>query len=538
AIVVAVPPTATTSSKLPGWAVVLLVLYFFVLEVYAAVSFVQAARYSGGVTRRRMQAVAVGSLCIGIVILLSIPETLAPETSGFWSAIGLGFSLAAGAAFFAGFATPAFLRRAWQEPELRAFLGRAASLPRLPNTTAIVRELERGAAAATGAPNASIGLWSPDEGVLRFSVLGSSPRLSVANGSEAEELAAGAHELVGRPGDQGIAGRSFLTQRPIFVGNAMREDPVNAARYQASGASALLAAPITAGDKHLGVLAVYAPRAPIFAEDDLVLVQLLADQAAVILESRALIDEAARVQAREEATRLKDDFLSAAAHVLKTPLTTLVAQTQLLERRALRSPSDPPDLAGIRRLVTEAKRLNRLVLELLDVSRASQTGFVGERAPIDLVPLAREVCARYGDGHHHLEVDAPPAVVGELDGDRIRQLFENLVENAVKYSPDGGSVRVALAIDDGEIHLTVTDWGIGISPGDLPLIFDRFQRGKNVDDRRFAGMGLGLYICRQIVEQHGGHLSVSSEGVGRGSTFHVMLPVVTNPAASGAVLSA
>src|SRR5204863_5091158 len=92
------------------------------------------------------------------------------------------------------------------------------------------------------------------------------------------------------------------------------------------GIKAILAAPITAGAERLGVLLVYAPRAPMFAEEDLALVQLLADQAAVILESRALIDQAARVRAQEEVTRMKDDFLSAAAHDLKTPLTTMIAQ--------------------------------------------------------------------------------------------------------------------------------------------------------------------------------------------------------------------
>src|SRR5207248_3527151 len=103
----------------------------------------------------------------------------------------------------------------------------------------------------------------------------------------------------------------------------------------------------------LGVLTVYAARAPIFADEDLELVQLLADQAAVILESRALIDQAARVRAREEVARMKEDFLSAAAHDLKTPLTTLVAQAQMLERRAQRNPNAPADVVGIQKVVRE-----------------------------------------------------------------------------------------------------------------------------------------------------------------------------------------
>jgi signal transduction histidine kinase len=287
---------------------------------------------------------------------------------------------------------------------------------------------------------------------------------------------------------------------------------------------AVLAAPITAGDKRLGALVVYSPRAPVFAEDDLALVQLLADQAAVVLESRALIDEAARVRAREEVTRLKEDFLSAAAHDLKTPLTTLVAQAQLLERRAVRMPAAPADVEGIRRLVREAQRLKTLVLELLDAARAEQGRLVGQREEVDLVALAQEICVRHTSPRHPCSVDAPRAVDGVYDPVRIVQLIENLVENAVKYTPEGGPVQVKIWREGGYNNLTVTDSGIGIPTEDLPHIFERFHRGTNVDDRRFAGMGLGLFICRGIAEQHGGRIW-ATRAPGGGSTFHVALPV-------------
>src|SRR5207244_12703351 len=124
---------------------------------------------------------------------------------------------------------------------------------------------------------------------------------------------------------------------------------------------------------------VVAPRAPVFANSDLELVQLLADQAAVILDSRALIDEAAHVAAREEAARLKEDFLSSAAHDLKTPLTGIVTQAQVLRRRVERDPTAPADRVGLDRLLDQSQRLKNLVLELLDVSRLEQGSLVGER---------------------------------------------------------------------------------------------------------------------------------------------------------------
>jgi signal transduction histidine kinase len=283
-------------------------------------------------------------------------------------------------------------------------------------------------------------------------------------------------------------------------------------------------APITAGDKRLGLLAVYAPRAPIFADEDMALVKLLADQSAVILESRALIDEAARVRAREEVTRLKEDFLSAAAHDLKTPLTTLVAQTQLLERQVMRKPDTPVDVASIKRLVKEAQRLRTLVLELLDAARTEQGRLVTSTENLDLADVAQEVCERYNSERHPCTLEADGPVEGIYDRVRIVQLLENLAENAVKYSPSGGQVRMKIWRDGDWNHLTVTDQGIGIPPKDLAQVFQRFHRGANVDDRAFAGMGLGLYICRGIAEQHGGRIWATSTPRD-GTTFHVELPV-------------
>jgi signal transduction histidine kinase len=320
-----------------------------------------------------------------------------------------------------------------------------------------------------------------------------------------------------------IGGQAFTAQRAIFSANAPRDDPDHADLYHAYNATAVLSAPITAGQQRLGVLSVFAPRAPLFAEEDLRLLQLLADQGAVILESRALIDEAARVRAREEATRLKDDFLSAAAHDLKTPLTSIIGTAQLLERRALRHPERPVDPRALTRIVTEALRLRALVIELLDAARTEQGRLLGRREPVDLAALAEEIGARHRSAQHEVVIEACEVVAGTYDRARIAQLLENLIENAIKYSPAGGTVSIAIRGTDDQIEMTVSDQGIGIPAADLPHLFERFHRGTNVDDRRFAGMGLGLYICRGIVEEHGGQLNVSSV-FGQGSTFRVVLP--------------
>jgi signal transduction histidine kinase len=511
-------------TMLPLIFTLLLVAYFVLLSGYVVYAVVRAARHSSGVTRRRMRAVAFGTACLGIDILLAGVQSAFPHAPAWiWSGISAALGLGCGVSYFVGFTPPEWLRRAWQEPDLRGFLSRAAALPRLPDTAAIVREMERGAAGSLGTSHAVIGLWNPSAGDLEFLTTGQTdlPLIDTA------------------------ARRAFETRTSVFCADARREYPDDAAVYHAYGVNSIVSVPIVAGSEVLGVLSVYGARAPIFAEDDLKLAQLLADQAAVILESRALIDEAARVRAREEATRLKDDFLSAAAHDLKTPLTALIVQAQLLERRVRRDPTAPADATGIARILQDAQRLRYLVTELLDVSRVEQGKLLDKREELDLVTLVRGACERLTSPLHTCRLEAREPVMGSYDGVRIVQLVDNLLENAVKYSPAGGPIDVRVWRDGEVAHLTVTDTGIGIPREDLDELFDRFQRGTNVDDRRFAGMGLGLFICRGIAEQHGGRIWATSPGPGKGSTFHVELPArvpapveqVTEPTTGSVVLA-
>jgi signal transduction histidine kinase len=371
-------------------------------------------------------------------------------------------------------------------------------------------------------------LWDEDRQVLRHfpnAADAAGPALPTADSSRAGSIVLRDGSWDAPLSSRTVSAQAYTSQQAIISLDITRDDPENAELYRAYHARSALAAPITAGPQRLGALVVYAPRAPIFANSDIELVQLMADQAAVILESRALIDEAARVRAREQAARLKDDFLSAAAHDLKTPLTTLIGQAQLLSRKAAAAALDAATLRdGLDRIAREGRRLSELVLELLDASRVERGQLLSRREAVDLVDVARQVSARVSSDYHRVAVEAEGRLVGAYDRVRIEQLIGNLVENAVKYSPGGGEVRVRLWNEEGRARVTVSDQGIGIPAADLPLLFERYHRGSNVDDRRFSGMGLGLYISRGIVEEHGGRIWAESNA-GHGTTFHVDLPI-------------
>ena len=220
-------------------------------------------------------------------------------------------------------------------------------------------------------------------------------------------------------------------------------------------------------------------------------------------------------------------FTADASHELKTPLTVLRGGVE----RALTTSGLPQDtLATLEETLQEIKRMTELVDALLTLARADEGIAPLHREPVDLreiVEEARETGELLAEqAGVQMELATPPEpVIVPVDASRIRQLILNLVTNAVKYTPSGGSVRMQLGQSDGRVTLTVADTGIGIAAGDLPHIFDRFWRADSARTRtgERPGAGLGLAICKWIAEAHGGTIEVQSRP-GRGTTFTVTLP--------------
>ena len=228
--------------------------------------------------------------------------------------------------------------------------------------------------------------------------------------------------------------------------------------------------------------------------------------------------------------RQKDHFLATASHDLRSPLTAIKVRAQLLQRRAsrLETPEAAALVEGLDGIDQATARLTATINELLDVACLEMGRPLElDRRPTDLAELARQVASdlQAATEQHEIRVEGDGSeVVGEWDRARLERVVTNLVANAVKYSPDGGSVTLDVRQDgEGWAVLHVRDRGIGIPAEDLSRIFERFYRGSNVA-RTIEGTGVGLSGARQIVEQHGGTISVESqEGVG--STFTVRLPL-------------
>jgi excisionase family DNA binding protein len=296
----------------------------------------------------------------------------------------------------------------------------------------------------------------------------------------------------------------------------------------ALGPRSHLMLPLAARGQLMGVLVlVLAESGRRFGPDDLALGEELAARAAVALDNARLHEEA------QAALRARDTFLSIASHELRTPVTSIKGFVQALLRQQQHGGIDARQLARALPVIDRStNRLTVLIEDLLDVSRIRLGRLLLNRRPVDLAELARLVLERYRPqvaAAHELTLgiaSAPPAVLADID--RLDQVLSNLLDNALKYSPDGGPIVVTVASDGPGVRLSVRDAGIGMPAGTTEIIFEPFGRADNAADRQIAGLGLGLYICRSIVDQHGGRVWAESPGEGQGTTLHVWLPAAAD----------
>jgi signal transduction histidine kinase len=229
----------------------------------------------------------------------------------------------------------------------------------------------------------------------------------------------------------------------------------------------------------------------------------------------------------------RDEFMSTVSHDLKSPLTFIKGLAGLRRRRARATPEAEPLIDALEQIEACAERMALQLDELVDASRLhSGRPLELRRERVDLVALARKVVEEHQQTteRHALHVSTAQAeLVGVWDEVRLGRVLDNLLDNAVKYSPRGGAVKVSIAVEKDQLAvLSVSDRGEGIPDADLPHIFERFQRGQNVEGR-IPGTGVGLAGVQRIVQEHQGTIDVDSQ-VGVGTTFTIRLPLGAPPA--------
>jgi PAS domain S-box-containing protein len=233
------------------------------------------------------------------------------------------------------------------------------------------------------------------------------------------------------------------------------------------------------------------------------------------------------ISERRALERLQQEFIAMVSHDLRNPLTGIKARAQLMRRRKAY------DDRAIDAILAHVDQQERLVNDLLEVSQLDAGGLTLERSTFDLVDEARAAAeqAQVQTDAHTIRVEAPDGVVeGDWDRSRLGRVFANLLTNAVKYSPSGGEVVVRVERQGGEAQVSVRDRGVGIAPESLARLFDRFYRVPGDPSNTASGLGLGLYIARQLVEAHGGRIWAESDGEGQGSTFLITVPLSGPPA--------
>jgi signal transduction histidine kinase len=264
-------------------------------------------------------------------------------------------------------------------------------------------------------------------------------------------------------------------------------------------------------------------RSGAFDSADIAFAGEIARRAALTLDALRLKGEV------REALAARDHFLAVAAHELRTPLTALRAHAQLVVRRRETGRLDARWLGtAVAAFERATIGLEQLVADLLDVARLRLDRLPVRRQSFDLVPLVREIAERQRvhltDRQRLITILPTGDCPAMVDPAHLEQVLTELLNNAAKFSPAGGAIRVGLEMDGPGVRLTVRDEGIGLSPGSAEAIFEPFGRAANAGMRQVRGLGLGLHRCRELVKRNGGHIRAESAGEGAGTEVCCWLP--------------
>jgi signal transduction histidine kinase len=309
-----------------------------------------------------------------------------------------------------------------------------------------------------------------------------------------------------RPGNRAIFIRSLETDRSLLC---------------------TLAAPICAHDQKYGVLILGTLCGPtVFTEHDLPFVQTLADLIALAIDRARLEDQADAVRQAQQVERMRSEIMAILSHELRLPLTEIEGYSSALLLDEVHWDANK-QRQFLTQIDEECRHMEAMLRNILDSSLIDVDQLVIEREPVRLQYIARDVASEIQrrTEKHQILVDFPTDFpILEADPHWIKQVFRNILDNSIKYSPDGGLIVIRAEVRARDVMITVADQGIGISPEDLIPLFEKFFRVRSRPNLRVPGTGLGLPIARAITEAHGGHIWVESK-IGEGTSLHFSLPL-------------
>ncbi len=483
ALVVAIPSRPNQHlNAAQSAATIALVVVWCACVIEPIARFWAASRSRPAVQRARLRALAGGYAAIVLILLVA----------GFAGSAASGpvvqwlFELVAIVALpllYVGFAPPQWLRRVWRQREEEQFRDAVHDLllfsPDRPTL-------------ATRAADWGLRLVGADG----IAILDANGEILAIRAIDAES----AHQLAARAG-------AGTQPRLLATPGARRENAI------------VVPLPLDTGTGAMVV--VSGPYTPFFGSDEVGRLRGYAADITAALDRTRVTERLAAVE------RTKSQFLNLASHELRSPLGVINGYLSLLEQGALGQLKE----SGVRAIeVLKAKTLEMslLVAQMLDAARLEDGSLALKRDRLDLRKVAAEalqVVRPVASAAHELTLETPAAEVMVFgDAERIVTIISNLLENAIKYSPDGGKIQCIVSATDREAHLQVIDHGVGIAHEDLPRLFNRFERIQNRQTTQVSGAGIGLYLSRELARQHGGDIRVKSE-VGAGSTFTLALPL-------------
>jgi len=400
--------------------------------------------------------------------------------------------------------------------EVNAVLN-GALLSSAPRLEALLGYIMDAAAEITACEAASILLWRPATQELFFA--------STTTDNEQ------ARALIGKPVPlDSIAGTIFNQRRPVQVDDAMK-DPRHYSKVDQDiqfVTRSLLGVPMISKQKVIGVLEVVNKRAMPWTDADTQNLQVLADEAAVVIEVAQMVLALQKAnQELSEVDKLKSDFIAIASHELRTPLGVILGYASFLQEEA-----HAPELQEhASKVMASALQLRRIIEDMVNLRYLKQSPsemFLERITPQDILTEMETEARPLAEAKRHTLIVNPPQeeVFVSVDRARLQMALGNLINNAIRFTPEGGTITVSCKVHNRrEVWLMIQDTGIGIEKKELERIFEEFYQVEDHMTRRHGGLGIGLSIARALVRSHNGRLWAESAGLGLGSTFFIALPL-------------